>query len=115
VIATERTAVAIDLTGLKLRTPNEQLETRPIARPWLTAPAYHGRSGAAVIVVETLLVADHVAVRELTQRLTTIRGVPSAKLSARPLEYGDRGLRPGGCGTASMPITSRRSITPRAS
>ena len=38
VIATERTAVAIELTGLKLRTPHEQLETRPVARPWLTAP-----------------------------------------------------------------------------
>jgi 2-dehydropantoate 2-reductase len=38
VIATERTAVAIELTGLKLRTPNEQDETRPIARPRLTAP-----------------------------------------------------------------------------
>ena len=38
VIATERTAVAIELTGLTLQTPHEQLETRPIARPWLTAP-----------------------------------------------------------------------------
>ena len=36
VIATERTAVAIALQGLTLRTPSEQLETRPIARPWLT-------------------------------------------------------------------------------
>jgi 2-dehydropantoate 2-reductase len=38
VIATERTAVAIELTGARLRTPNQQLETRPVARSWLTAP-----------------------------------------------------------------------------
>jgi 2-dehydropantoate 2-reductase len=38
VIATERTAVAIELEGLTLRTPHEQLETRPIPRPWLTTP-----------------------------------------------------------------------------
>jgi hypothetical protein len=36
VVATERTAVAIELAGLKLRTANEQLESRPIARSWLT-------------------------------------------------------------------------------
>ena len=38
VIATERTAIAIELMGMKLRTPHEQLETRPIARSWLTEP-----------------------------------------------------------------------------
>ena len=38
VIATEQTAVAIELTGLTLQTPHERLETRPIARPWLTTP-----------------------------------------------------------------------------
>jgi 2-dehydropantoate 2-reductase len=37
VIATERTAVAIELTRLTLRTPHDGVETRPIARPWLTA------------------------------------------------------------------------------
>jgi 2-dehydropantoate 2-reductase len=45
VVATERTATTIALQGLKLRTPNEGLETWPIARPWLTTP------------VEVLLVA----------------------------------------------------------
>jgi 2-dehydropantoate 2-reductase len=34
-IATARTAVAITLTGLTLYPCHEQLETRPIARPWL--------------------------------------------------------------------------------
>jgi hypothetical protein len=38
VIATEQTAVAIELTGLTLQTPHEQPETTPIARRWLTAP-----------------------------------------------------------------------------
>ncbi|TML95914.1 MAG: ketopantoate reductase family protein, partial [Actinobacteria bacterium] len=37
-IATERTAVAIELLGMKLQTPHEQLETRPTARSWLTEP-----------------------------------------------------------------------------
>jgi 2-dehydropantoate 2-reductase len=38
VIATERTAVRLSSQALTLQTPHKQLETRPIARPWLTAP-----------------------------------------------------------------------------
>jgi hypothetical protein len=38
VIATERTAIAIELVGMKLRTPHKELETRPTARSWLTTP-----------------------------------------------------------------------------
>ena len=38
VIATEQTAVAIELAGLELRTPHETLATRPTARSWLTEP-----------------------------------------------------------------------------
>ncbi len=64
VIATEPTAAAIELTGLKLRTPNEQLETRPIARPWLTAP------------VEVLLVTT-----KATDLPTALERTPAALLS----------------------------------
>jgi 2-dehydropantoate 2-reductase len=68
VIATERTAVAIALQGLKLRTPNEQLETRPVARPWLTAP------------VDVLLVATKAT--DLTSALVR---TPPALLRGSPI------------------------------
>jgi 2-dehydropantoate 2-reductase len=49
VVATERTAAAIELAGLTLRTRHEQLETTPIARPASPCPLTLIRTDCAVI------------------------------------------------------------------
>jgi 2-dehydropantoate 2-reductase len=65
VLATERTAAAITMGGLRLTAPDGETVTAPVARPWLTAP------------VDLLIIAV-----KATDLLPALTRVPAALLGA---------------------------------